>query len=240
MEATADYARRFGLDRLLSPELSDALRPVRRAPGELLVAAGDEADALFFFVEGVVKVYSRLENGRGVLAAFYEPLDVLGELELFNCDRYLLSVEAMAEATFLRLPFEAVRKAEARNVGLLAFLCGRLGAKLANRVIAESINLRYPVENRLASYLLAATDAEGRIIGGEDLEELADFIGASYRQLARVLRSFRDGGILADRRGEILVLDKEKLKELARDSYRSVWGGAAGGAARPRPARPRR
>jgi CRP/FNR family putative post-exponential-phase nitrogen-starvation transcriptional regulator len=99
------------------------------------------------------------------------------------------------------------------------YLCGRLGAKLKDRIIAESINLRYPVEDRLASYLLASTDGEGWILGTEDLGELADFLGASYRQLARVVRRFRNRGILDRTRGRIRVLDRSKLQPLARDLY---------------------
>ena len=99
------------------------------------------------------------------------------------------------------------------------YLCGRLGEKLADRAMAESINLRYPVENRLASYLLASMDDEGKVLGTDDLGELADFIGASYRQLARVVRRFRDIGILERARGRIRVLDASRLGPLARDLY---------------------
>jgi len=99
------------------------------------------------------------------------------------------------------------------------FLCGQLGEKLAARNVAESINLRYPVENRLASYLLAAIDPEGYIIGTDNLGDLADFIGASYRQLARAVRRFRDQGILDAERGRVRVLDRGKLEPLARDRY---------------------
>ena len=229
MEEAIGYAERFGLDEILAPRALEALRPVRKEPGETLVRAGDEAEALFFLVEGMVKAYSRLENGRSVLAAFYEPFDVLGELELFSYERYVLSVEAMAASVFLKLPYSALGQTPDGNGRFYAFLCGRLGSKLANRVIAESINLRYPVENRLASYLLAATDARGRIVGGEDLEELADFIGSSYRQLARVLRDFRDRGILADSRGEIVVLDRGALRSLAKERYSRIWGGGSEG-----------
>jgi CRP-like cAMP-binding protein len=99
------------------------------------------------------------------------------------------------------------------------YLCGRLGAKLSDRIIAESINLRYPVENRLAGYLLGSTDGGGRIPGTDDLGELADFLGSSYRQLARVVRRFRTMGILDRTRGRIRVLDTAKLRPLARDLY---------------------
>jgi CRP/FNR family putative post-exponential-phase nitrogen-starvation transcriptional regulator len=128
-------------------------------------------------------------------------------------------VEAITETICLSLPVAAVRKSAERNYRLFMYLCGRLGAKLRDRIIAASINLRYPVESRLASYLLASTDGEGWILGTDDLGELADFLGTSYRQLGRVVRRFRIDGILDSTRGRIRVLDRTKLKPLAGDLY---------------------
>jgi len=219
MDSVKTWVRRHSLAALLSPDLLDALRPVRKGPGELIIRAGDPVRDLLFFVEGRIKIYYTLDNGERILAAIYRPFDVLGELELFAADRYALSVEAMTESVCLALPVRAIRKNAERNHRLLMYLCGRLGAKLKDRMIAESINLRYPVESRLASYLQASVEGDGRILGTDHLGELADFLGSSYRQLARVVRRFRDRGILDRTRGRIRVLDAARLRSLARDLY---------------------
>ena len=190
-----------------------------------IIRAGDLTREIFFLVEGRTKVYSTLDNGQSVLASFYEPFDVLGEVELFAFKYYTLSVEAITGAVCLSLDTTAIRKAADHNSRLFMYLCGRLGAKLADRVVAESINLRYPVENRLASYLMAATDEDGWVLGTDNLGELADFVGASYRQLARVVRRFRTLGILDSTRGRIRVRERGKLEPLARDRYRGIERG---------------
>ncbi len=219
MDSVEGYVRRYALDRLLSPELLDALGSWGRGPGELIIRAGDPVRDIHFFVEGLAKVYSTMENGQRLLAAFYRPFDVFGEAELFSPQGYTLSVEAMSESFCLSLPVAAIRKTAERNGRLFMYLCYRMGAKLAERVVAESINLRYPVESRLASYLFAATDAAGWILGRDDLGEIADFLGSSYRQLARVVRGLRDEGILERTRGRIRVLDRPRLERLAGDLY---------------------
>jgi CRP/FNR family transcriptional regulator, putaive post-exponential-phase nitrogen-starvation regulator len=226
METVQEYVKRYSLGKLLSPDLVEELRPLRAGPGELIVRSGSPARSLFFLVEGRAKAYSTMDNGQSILASFFLPFDVLGEVELFSSDRYALSVEALTETLCLGLPAAAIKKAADRNGVLLMYLCGRLGEKLADRVLAESINLRYPVENRLASYLLASMDGEGLVLGTDDLGELADFIGASYRQLARVVRQFRDEGILDRTRGRVRVIDGKRLEPLARDLYMRSGGGA--------------
>jgi len=219
MVSVEGYVRRHSLGSLLSADLLGALRPLRREPGQLILQAGDPVRDLLFFVEGRIKIYSVMANGQSILAAIYTPFDVLGEVELFGSRRYTLSVEAITETVCLSLSVAAIKKSADRNYRLFMYLCGRLGAKLRDRIIAESINLRYPVENRLASYLVGSTDGQGRVLGTDDLGELADFLGSSYRQLARVVRRFRAMGILEPARGRIRVRDRAKLEPLARDLY---------------------
>ncbi|HTP58639.1 MAG TPA: cyclic nucleotide-binding domain-containing protein [Spirochaetia bacterium] len=219
MTSLESYVRRHSVDSLLTADLVRALHLVRRRAGELFIRSGDPATEILFLVEGRTKVYSTLENGQSVLAAFYRPFDVLGEVELFTFRRFTLSVEALTDSACLSLSADAIRKAAPRNCRLFMYLCSRLGAKLADRVIAESINLRYPVEKRLAGYLLAATDKDGWVLGTDNLGELADFIGASYRQLSRVVRAFRQQGILDRTRGRLRVAQKARLGPLVRDRY---------------------
>ncbi len=219
MESVAGYVRKYKLEGLLSADLVGALRLVRKAPGELLIRADDRVRDLLFFVEGRAKVYRTMENGKNLLATFCTPFDVFGDVEIFALDRYTMNVEALTETVCVSLPIAAVKKAADRNSRLFMYLCGRLGTKLAHRITAASINLRYPVENRLASYLLAGTDGEGLVLGTDNLGELADFLGTSYRQLARVVRRFRTAGVMDKTRGRIRVLNRAKLAPLARDLY---------------------
>lgn len=213
------YIERYGIDKLLSSDLTGLLRLQSREPGELIIRSGSPARELLFLVRGRAKVYRTLENGHCLLSAFYNPLEILGEVELFTSDRYSLSAQALSETICLVLPSEAVRKAADRNSRLLEYLCGRMGRKLTDRNAAEAINLRYPVEARLASYLLSATDRQGLLIGSDKLWEIADFLGASYRQLSRAVSSLREAGVLAPERGRIRVLDKGRLEALAPDRY---------------------
>lgn len=248
MESIDAYVKRYALDGLLSPELLAALALRRYPGGEHLIRSGQAVEGLFFVVEGRAKVYSQMENGSSLLVRFYAPFDILGDVELFSFDTYILDVVALEETICLALPASAIRRHAERNARFLMELCGRLGRKLADFNASAAINLRYPVENRLASYLLAVTGGSGTAGGEEDgvagvagiagvadpagatsrsgqclvtddLGELADILGTSYRQLSRVLRRFREEGIIGGGRGGIRVLDRGRLEPLARDLY---------------------
>jgi CRP-like cAMP-binding protein len=221
METIESYVRRYDLGRILSPVLVRALELRRYEKGERLISSGDAVDSLYFIVEGRAKVYSQMENGSRLLVRFYSPFDILGDVELFSFERFILNVEALEEVVCLRLDARTIKRGAADNCALLQELCGRLGRKLAEFNASAAINLRYPVANRLASYLLAVEcEKECRSLGTDDLGELADLLGASYRQLSRVLRDFKNDGILEEMRGALRIRDRPKLEALARDLYR--------------------
>ncbi|MFZ2636042.1 MAG: cyclic nucleotide-binding domain-containing protein [Rectinemataceae bacterium] len=221
-ESTESYVKRYSLDRLLSPGLLAALNLRRYGKGEHIIRSGESVEELLFFVDGRAKVYNQMENGSALLVRFYRPFDILGDVELFSFERYILDVVALEDTVCLGLPADAIRRGAEDNAGLLMELCGRLGRKLADFNVSAAINLRYPVENRLASYLLAvsgASDSGADVYGTDDIGELADMLGSSRRQLSRAIRDFRDRGILEEKRGRIRVASREKLEPLARDLY---------------------
>lgn len=215
------YIERHRLGRILSPELLSSLELRRYDRGQRIIGAGEPVDGLYFFVEGRAKVYSQMENGSSLLVRFYGPFDILGDVELFSFDSFILNVETLENTVCLFLDKRIIKDRAGANSALLEELCARLGRKLAEFNASAAINLRYPVENRLASYLLAVECAEEcRTLGTENLGELADLLGSSYRQLSRVLRLFKDEGILEEKWGSIRVLDRGRLEALARDAYR--------------------
>lgn len=221
-ESTESYVKRYSLDRLLSPGLLAALNLRRYGKGEHIIRSGESVEELLFFVDGRAKVYNQMENGSALLVRFYRPFDILGDVELFSFERYILDVVALEDTVCLGLTANAIRRGAEDNAGLLMELCGRLGRKLADFNVSAAINLRYPVENRLASYLLAvsgAPDSGADVYGTDDIGELADMLGSSRRQLSRAIRDFRDRGILEEKRGRIRVASREKLEPLARDLY---------------------
>jgi CRP-like cAMP-binding protein len=225
MASIESYVERFGLERLLSPDLRDALHLMQFEPGQFIIREGDPVENLVFLVEGKAKVFKLMENGTSLLIRFFHPLEILGDVELFAYDRWLNDVQALTETVCLGLSMESVKRAIDRNGPFLRYLCGSLARKLAGFNATSAINLRYPVENRLASYLLALGERgrdEGRLAaeyGTEDMGELADIIGASYRQLSRVIAKLKAEGILEEGRGRVRVVSRERLARLARGVY---------------------
>jgi CRP-like cAMP-binding protein len=99
-----------------------------------------------------------------------------------------------------------------------------MSEKLKNGSNNSSINLLYPLENRLASYILAfaeiSDDKIKKFIFKENYNEIAELLGSSYRHLNRTLNKFCSDGILKKNNKEYVIEDYKKLLYLAGDLYK--------------------
>ncbi|MDU2112737.1 MAG: helix-turn-helix domain-containing protein, partial [Clostridiales bacterium] len=75
-----------------------------------------------------------------------------------------------------------------------------------------------PLENRLASYILASYTNEDNN-NTENLTQIAEFLGTSYRHLLRVVKEFELEKIIKRDNKKLVILDKDKLEDLAGDLY---------------------
>lgn len=192
--------------------------------GEDLLIAGNEMKYFYFIVEGKVKIFNTLENGKSVLLRFGQPLSDLGSLELLNEDRTIHSCVQSLHGTYvIIIPFDEIEKYVLDDVTFLKYIIRKLGHKLSTLSNAASINMTYPFKNRFASYLISITDESDNKRVGEikmtKLTELSTFLGTSYRHLNRVIKELEDEKIIKRTDNSFLIMNYEKLKELSGGFY---------------------
>ncbi|GED31268.1 Crp/Fnr family transcriptional regulator [Brevibacillus centrosporus] len=103
---------------------------------------------------------------------------------------------------------------------LLQFLLEHITMKFYAKSHSLSFNLLYPVEVRMASYLLSVSfdEADKRLekkLSTADLMDAASLLGTSYRHFNRVLQQFCASGLVERKKGFLLVKDPEGLREIA-------------------------
>ena len=188
---------------------------------ELIFQEGEEIKYLMFFVEGKAKVYTTLKNGKLLLLDFYKELDTLGDLELITNDFASCNVEAIEPCICIGIPLKVLRNIYYNDTNLMNFLCNSLGKKLKRSSKNASINLMYPLENRVASYIISiGTDKNSEIIKfDETLTVISELLGTSYRHLLRTLNRLCNKNILKKEEDYYIIIDYKNLEELATDIY---------------------
>ncbi|MBI9015170.1 MAG: helix-turn-helix domain-containing protein [Clostridiales bacterium] len=218
------YIKKHEIETLFDTDMKQHMTLVQYDRGEDILVAGDSMPYFFLIVEGKAKIFRTLENGKSVLLRFTRPLSELGSLELLHEKRIVDSeVQSIYGVTAIRIPFEDLEEVTKHDVTFLRYIVSRLSTKLETASKAASLNASYPFKNRFASYLISLTriDSVQRIdeINFDKLTDLATFLGTSYRHLNRVIQTFEKEGMIVKKDKKFIILDYQKLEDLAGGYY---------------------
>lgn len=205
----------------LQPETQSAisLRSFTRklTLGYTLVLEGMPAEFCYFILEGEVRVLRMNPEGRvQVLARFREgdPLNIISLLTQERVNR--ATIETLSPVTVLVLSaadFDTLtnRYADFSKL-LLQHLAKRL-SKITN--LAADLSL-YAVRARLAKFLIELADLAPSPSGWTQ-DEIAAHIGTVRDVVGRLLRDFEGADLIKRQRGQIILLDRDKLLAVAED-----------------------
>ncbi|ACT01597.1 Crp/Fnr family transcriptional regulator [Paenibacillus sp. JDR-2] len=208
------YLAQYALDDVFPSSLRQHLTLYRFEPDDTLCKQGEIPEYIFFLMRGKVKVYTTSADGKTLLINFTSPLGVLGEIECLNELENLNTVSAVT-------PVETVAfhkrwlKLYREEVPFLQFMLHLVTEKFYNKSVSLSFNLLYPVEVRLASYLLSVTTPDDARVSTAHLKDMANLIGTSYRHLNRIILNFTSANLIERSRGTLVVKNRMGLEEAA-------------------------
>ena len=211
------YMKQYPVHEYFSADMTGFLELHTFRKGEHLCEERKTPDHLYFILEGKVKLSLIHQDGNVTLVQYYEPGDILGELELLGMRQQSQTIEAVGEVTCLALPFDPCKNLMLEDPKFLQNLCRLIAGKM-QRSVSKLVGIQtYPLENRLAAYFL---QKEKEVGYGQwmhvKLTDLAQYLGASYRHLSRVIRDFDEAGWIEKDRTKMRVLQRDGLYELVK------------------------
>ncbi|MDM5198278.1 cyclic nucleotide-binding domain-containing protein [Fictibacillus enclensis] len=217
------YLRSNGIESLFNTSLQPHLTLCTFEQGEKICSQGEPAAYLYVLVEGKVKVYTTSPEGKTLILSFKNPLELIGDIEYVRGTETVNTVEAVSQVTMIGVHHRWLKKYGSGDPAFLNFLLEIITNKFYIKSNTLRFNLLYPVEVRLASYLLSVSfDASDGLLNGKhstaSLKDAANLIGTSYRHLNRVIQQLCAEGLVERYSGGILVKDHEGLKKLANDN----------------------
>ena len=215
------------------------------AAREVLVHQGDLSGDLFAVLQGRLKVATSSAEGESVVLSILGPGEVFGEIALLDGAERSATVIAFEPCRLLVVPRAAflgvIRDFPDLALRLLATMAKRIRT-LSSRA-EDSMLLDVPT--RLARTILALAARFG-VPGGVGRvrvtirlrqQELGDLVGATREMVNKCLAVWRRRRLVKHSGGVLLVLNEERLQEVA-DGIRAPRPAAGGPARRAR--RPRR
>jgi CRP/FNR family transcriptional regulator, putaive post-exponential-phase nitrogen-starvation regulator len=179
---------------------------------EWIIQEGMRPDFLFYVIEGKAKIYVTHQNGKVSLINFINENDYIGEMELLNDEYYTKGIQALTKTICFALPFLHYRKLLLEDAKFLRELTKFLSGKATNMAAKYTQSLAFPLENRLADFILQTAD-EG--IYKEKHVMVCDYLGISYRHLLHVLSQFCEKNYLQKDGRNFQIKQYQSLYELA-------------------------
>lgn len=218
--------RKVPLFASFAPERLEALvgatSSKRLAAREELFHKGDPAAQVYVVASGRLKVVTTSADGDEVLFAILDEGEVVGELPMLTGGRRTASVVALEPSELLALArrdfLRFLREQPECAIELMVVLAERLVR--ISEFAEDALFLSLPA--RLAKKLLhlaeryGAEDADGTRI---DLRlsqgELADLVGTTRESVNKQIRAWSEQGVVRMARGEVMILDRERLERFA-------------------------
>ncbi len=222
------YYNELNMDHLFSKEMKEYIKLFKFERNDYICIEGENMSHFMFFIEGKAKLFKTLPNGRTVLLSFYKPLQIIGDIEIVKNQAASGTIQALSDCYCLVIPMDKARKELTEDSKFLKFTCESLAEKLSLISMNSSINLLYPLENRLASYINESSvskkgkNSKEYIDFDENLVDIAELLGSSYRHLLRTFNGLCKKGVLEKDNIGYSIVDKDLLTELAGDLYQDV------------------
>jgi CRP-like cAMP-binding protein len=219
-EQTMHYLEAHGIEDIFNEPLIPHLTLFSFDEGEFICTQAQSSDYLYVLVKGKLKIYTTSAEGRMLIISFKTPLEVIGDIEYIRNIDIINTVEAVSPVLMIGVQYRWLKKYSSDYSPLLQFLLDIITKKFFIKSNAMNFNLMYPVEVRLASYLLSVSyDESDDLFRGQlsisSLPDAANLIGTSYRHLNRVIKKLSEEGLIERSKEYIKVKDKEQLSALA-------------------------
>lgn len=208
-----------GLPDPVIDQLASRAHMKRYRKGETIITRGDEGDSLMILLAGRAKIANITSDAREIVLNFLAKGDVIGEIAILDGAPRTAGVFAIddmeALVLYRRDLLPVLLKSPDTMLELIKILCEKLRA--ASAIVEEN---SLPMAARMAAGLLRLADQHGRVSKGGTLidlklsqRDLGSYLGLSRENVSRQLGLFRDIGVLRIEGSEIVILDRDALRE---------------------------
>ena len=204
------------LQALFLPQIAETFAPPRA-----LFWEGDAAGHVFLVLEGCLRLYRIVHDGRRAILGFSYPGDLLG---VSSCGLYTFTAEAVTPIRLRRLARHRFNKLVDDSQDLrsqrLAAICSEMTA-VQDHVMRLG---RTAADERVATFLLDVarrTGADGATPVEIDVPfgrlDIADYLGLTVETVSREISKLKRDGLISMRGPHKIILRRlSRLREVAR------------------------
>lgn len=165
--------------------------------------------------QGKVKVFARGDEGKEQIIHIAKEGEIIGFRAMFSGEPYKVAASTLEECNICFIPKEDFLSMIDTNPSLRNGIMRELSKELGERAIFITNLAQKSVRERLAFALLILGDVYGEELINLTREDMANFVGTATETLIRLLKDFKEEGLIEIHTRKLEILNKEKLLKLA-------------------------
>lgn len=196
--------------------LASGAEPVRFSKGQVIHCGENQCIGVLLIKHGMVRTYITSVEGREVTLYRLESGDIciLSASCVLQAIDFDVSVDAETDCEVLRICSHVFSRLTSENVYVELF-----GYKLATERFSDVMWVMQQIlftsfDKRLAAFLLDEALKNQQDTVSMTHEQIARYLGTAREVVSRMLKYFSKEGLVALSRGDITLLDKNRLRSL--------------------------
>lgn len=188
--------------------------------GDVIFHEGQRPNALYYLVEGKVKLFKTGYEGRDQIVRLARPGDIIGYLEVIGDELHATTARPLEDSIVSVISKESFFSRLREHPEFAMYLMRMLGRELWSIEKQMMSMAQKPVRERLAETLLILRDTYGidpdKVLDiSLTREDLASIVGTAPETVIRLLADFRKDGLIHTSGKKIQLLDERRLKKEA-------------------------
>ena len=187
--------------------------------GEILLFEGDLAEALYFVISGVMKVFKTSADGKEQILQIIHSGESFNDVPVLSGGNNIASAEAMADTSLYGIKKSNLEIISSKYPKISLNIIQILSRRIEHLIsLVEDLSFKN-VTSRVAKILLEnAGDGAGH---GQRLtqQEMAAMAGTAREMVGRSLKTLEDEGKIRLDHHRIVITNREALRELAGIAY---------------------
>jgi CRP-like cAMP-binding protein len=200
---------------LLAPHLKELSLEL----GLLLQEAGEPVEHIYFPHQGMISLLAVMSDGQGIETATVGSEGVVGAISGFGIRRGFTRAVVQAPLVASRISSVRFHAAVQKSEGIRNLIASYNEVLLAQ---IPACNALHATESRLARWLLQTRDRIDSDVLPLTQEFLSQMLGVRRTTVTLVARQLEQAGVIQNRRGWIVVVDRPGLEDIACECYAIV------------------
>ena len=180
-----------------------------------LFIEGSFPRGVFCLNQGKVKIFTRGDEGKEQIIHIAKEGEIIGFRAMFSGDSYKVSATSLEESNICFIAKDDFLNMIDTNPTLRNGIMRDLSRELGDRAVFITNMAQKSVRERLAFALMLLDD----VYDGEQInltrEDMANFVGTATETLIRLLKDFKEEGVIEIHTRKLEIKDKEKLVRIA-------------------------